>query len=562
MCARRTAEYEEELCGPKEEKEPQRQRLDVVFNRPRPTVLHRPDITEDLRNERQEPEPPHIKDELEDEEVQPIKEEEEPILIEKEEEEACPHIAEEEDITKVQLAGVPLKSEGQSEESRETEPSSSSSSQHMTTEGDGDHCGGSQADGLLVPLLDSDDMTSDSPYTEGHMTCHTDNKRWKCSQCEKTFANKSTFKQHVRTHTGEKPFSCSDCGQRFSLKERLKRHTRTHTGEKPFSCSVCGQRFTQKGALKRHTRTHTGEKPFSCSVCGQVFSQKGNLKKHSMTHTGEKPFSCSVCGQRFSVKESLKIHTRTHTGEKPLSCTKPFSCSICGRRFSVKENLKIHTRTHTGEKPFSCSVCGQRFSRKDGVKAHNCAGENSSDQKYFNANSAIALPKKGNVERHFRTVHGKYDTDFPPKSELRKRKVKELKSRLSGEQSFFTQHTSKAQAATEASFRVSHVIVKNKKYSQEREMEDAEVDSLASQIATLFHLNSSGVEDEILTRQADIELKSRAHGQFGNLLTELNCLGKIRGTRSHAASTRDVVRKDNVHRCRLGSPKMRRTMMS
>ena len=51
--------------------------------------------------------------------------------------------------------------------------------------------------------------------------------------------------------------------------------------------------------------------------------------------------------------------------------------------------------------------------------------------------------------------------------------------------------------------------------------EDVEVDSLASKIAMLFHLNSSGVEDEILTLQADIQLKARAHGQqFWNLLTE------------------------------------------
>ena len=51
--------------------------------------------------------------------------------------------------------------------------------------------------------------------------------------------------------------------------------------------------------------------------------------------------------------------------------------------------------------------------------------------------------------------------------------------------------------------------------------EDAGVDLLASKIATLFHLNSSGVEDEILTLQADIKLKSRAYGQFWNLLTEV-----------------------------------------
>ena len=36
--------------------------------------------------------------------------------------------------------------------------------------------------------------------------------------------------------------------------------------------------------------------------------------------------------------------------------------------------------------------------------------------------------------------------------------------------------------------------------------EDAEVDLLTSQIATLFHLNPSAVEDEILTLQADNDI--------------------------------------------------------
>ncbi|XP_061525916.1 uncharacterized protein LOC133398278 isoform X3 [Phycodurus eques] len=169
MCARRTAEYEEELCGPKEEKEPRRQLVDAVFNLQPRIVLRRADITEDLRTKQQKPEPPHIKDEMEDEEVHHIKGEEEPISIKKEEEEARSHIKqEEEDLTTFPSTGVPLKCEdaGQSEESRGAEPPSSSSSQHMATEGDGDRCGGSQAGGLLAPLSDSDDMTSHSTHTE------------------------------------------------------------------------------------------------------------------------------------------------------------------------------------------------------------------------------------------------------------------------------------------------------------------------------------------------------------------------------------------------------------
>ena len=48
--------------------------------------------------------------------------------------------------------------------------------------------------------------------------------------------------------------------------------------------------------------------------------------------------------------------------------------------------------------------------------------------------------------------------------------MKQLKSHLSRKQSFFKQQTSKAKAASEASFRLSHVIVKNKKYSQDGKM--------------------------------------------------------------------------------------------
>jgi len=46
-------------------------------------------------------------------------------------------------------------------------------------------------------------------------------------------------------------------------------------------------------------------------------------------------------------------------------------------------------------------------------------------------------PKKGNVERPFGTVHRHHDSDFPPKSELRKRKVKE-QSQTADQSEFFS----------------------------------------------------------------------------------------------------------------------------
>lgn len=60
----------------------------------------------------------------------------------------------------------------------------------------------------------------------------------------------------------------------------------------------------------------------------------------------------------------------------------------------------------------------------------------------------ISLPKKGNLERHFTTMHKRYENDFPAQSELRKIKLKELKSQLAAQQSIFTRPNTRGKAAT------------------------------------------------------------------------------------------------------------------
>ncbi|XP_061877554.1 zinc finger protein 135-like [Entelurus aequoreus] len=308
---RTIAEYEEELSRTKEENERQRQLLDALFNKHQQT-----DVSEDhllpqqqewsSRVEQEEPQPPHIKEE---------------------------HFEGPEEFP---VIGVTVKSEedevkGESEETGEPERPSSSSTQHMTREGDG---GGSQAD--LAPLSDSDETTSHS------------------------------------ADTAVKLFVCSVCGKSFRNKKNLIRHARTHTGEKTYSCSFCRAIFSVRSGLVQHLRTHTGERPFPCAICGESFSHRGHLKRHERTHTGEKPFPCSLCGLRFSRSTHLMTHMRTHTGEKP------FPCSFCGKRFSLKGNLKSHERRHTGEKVFSCSVCDERFSYKYQVSNHKCRGKHLS----------------------------------------------------------------------------------------------------------------------------------------------------------------------------------------
>ncbi|XP_061896933.1 gastrula zinc finger protein XlCGF48.2-like [Entelurus aequoreus] len=283
---RTIAEYEAELSRTKEENY---QLLDAVFKKHQ-VVLHRTDVVEEHlpREQEEEPQPHHIKEEEDvphshhikegGEEPQPphITEEDEtpqthsvklslhikgqaedPLVLHsknEKEDPLSPHIKEEEeehsisqhvegveevDVTKMPVTGVPVKSEDDEVKGESEEKRSSSSTQHMTTEADGDHCGGSQADKILAPLSDSEDTTSHSPDTDDEhskhdATCHTDNTHFTCSHCHNTFKYPSYLKRHMRTHTGEKPFSCSECGKSFVINGNLKVHMRTHTGEKPF----------------------------------------------------------------------------------------------------------------------------------------------------------------------------------------------------------------------------------------------------------------------------------------------------------------------------------------
>ncbi|XP_051911359.1 uncharacterized protein LOC127593745 isoform X3 [Hippocampus zosterae] len=123
MCSR-TSEYEEELCGEKEDHKGQRQLLDAI-GRIQPRVLHRLDISKDVCPEWLDAQSSHIQEEEEKKEISHLKEEVEQqaqYIKEQELQHCCtkvevdepPDIKEEEEeeevICKVPFTGVLLKS--------------------------------------------------------------------------------------------------------------------------------------------------------------------------------------------------------------------------------------------------------------------------------------------------------------------------------------------------------------------------------------------------------------------------------------------------------------------
>ncbi|XP_077451302.1 uncharacterized protein LOC144070733 [Stigmatopora argus] len=255
---RTVTDYEDQLCRAKEENERLRHLLDSLSVSQ--ATLQQTDFSQDdvspeeqewnANVERQEAEPPHIKEEEQEDRIADL-----PVTV------------------------VAVKNEADrrpSEEKLRTPPPSGSSGKQPNEE---NPPGGSGTESYFAPLSDTDDVTANSADSGDEERAKGD-KRWKCCLCDKIFGVKMNLKRHMIIHTGEKPFACSVCGKRFTQKAHLTSHFRTHTGEKPFACLLCGKRFSRSECLITHTRTHTGEKPFRCNLCDQRFSYKYKIKKH------------------------------------------------------------------------------------------------------------------------------------------------------------------------------------------------------------------------------------------------------------------------------------------
>uniref|UniRef100_A0A8C1XNM7 C2H2-type domain-containing protein n=1 Tax=Cyprinus carpio TaxID=7962 RepID=A0A8C1XNM7_CYPCA len=92
-------------------------------------------------------------------------------------------------------------------------------------------------------------------------------ERMHCQVCGKTFRLRAQLNAHLRSHSDEKPFKCDNCEKAFKYtwnlnKHKRERHILTHTEIKGFPCANCSDRFLLFSQLQQHfLAKHRSDQP-------------------------------------------------------------------------------------------------------------------------------------------------------------------------------------------------------------------------------------------------------------------------------------------------------------
>lgn len=137
--------------------------------------------------------------------------------------------------------------------------------------------------------------TNDTPYHEDNLQISDSNhkeprnkiddmkaeRKYKCKQCDKVFARKSSLCTHRKAQHSEIKFSCSQCDYQSNYQASLNMHFETkHNGREKLNCDQCNFQTFLKGNLKQHIEAkHEGIK-YKCDFCDLEASLPGNLKRH------------------------------------------------------------------------------------------------------------------------------------------------------------------------------------------------------------------------------------------------------------------------------------------
>uniref|UniRef100_A0A1Q3F0D3 Putative transcriptional repressor salm n=1 Tax=Culex tarsalis TaxID=7177 RepID=A0A1Q3F0D3_CULTA len=192
----------------------------------------------------------------------------------------------------------------------------------------------------------------------------TENDRYQCPRCDKTFTQEATLKVHLRTHTGITPFKCPLCDLAFIRSDYLKNHLKKHiedNGEDPGA----------PGAIDPSTFSFSSS-AFASGPSGPSGVSGSSLGGGSGGSVSLlKPLSARPQSTGISL---LKPPEERKPPDQPEYCIRTedgkFMCTACERVFSHQQTVRIHYRIHTNEKPYKCPSCPESFIRSDYLERH------------------------------------------------------------------------------------------------------------------------------------------------------------------------------------------------
>ncbi|XP_016991527.1 transcription factor grauzone [Drosophila rhopaloa] len=233
-------------------------------------------------------------------------------------------------------------------------------------------------------------------FLTDHIDRHADPEKFKCTHCDKHFADKQCLRNHelLKHHPEEeKTFMCEQCPKRYTKQYLLDQHRVIHK-ERNVVCDLCERRFPNQSLLCTHVKMAHGNYGTMCDICAQVIRGRAAFQRHQLEHAGvtEPKVQCDICGSWHKNKHSLKKHVRRHNGTAATCdlCGKvspnrsamlshqryvhltdrKHECSVCGKGFKKAITLREHMTTHTGEVLYKCPHCPKTFNSNANQHTH------------------------------------------------------------------------------------------------------------------------------------------------------------------------------------------------
>lgn len=244
----------------------------------------------------------------------------------------------------------------------------------------------SDNEALNEHMIDEHDETLINPRMK-----ESQNKRYPCNYCRKTFDTAGALCSHQGWHKRGKAekqlrmqeklfkkmsnnvakpvpsvpiFQCHRCNAEFSNDTALQihileKHRNVNATVVLPRCTQCNVEFDSTEAYDKHKQLHLivekkkEMKQHPCKYCSSAFSRSDTLTAHVKQHHREffaKHFKCHVCDRLFEKQNALTIHLKTHErqrllGQPPKPLPKGLSCSICQIVFSDSKELRNHVFT-------------------------------------------------------------------------------------------------------------------------------------------------------------------------------------------------------------------------